>query len=250
MDRVIFFCFVLLLDGAFGADVSVSVMKRDDVTLPVKSDEIKGASKLEWKFNDNIIASSNVQLNIQTEAQYPDGRFKDRLYLQSWTGSLQINRIQTEDTGLYKLEIKSSGGSKYKTFNVTVSDKVESVSALEGETVRLETRSSPHSDDVTEWRFEGSLIFKEERMLDPHPDYYHDERFRDRLDMHSSGSLIIKKFKSEDSGFYDVNIKSKYGILHKRFSLTVTGSSPRSHQVKIGPGLFVVVIMLVIVLVY
>lgn len=100
---------------------------------------------------------------------------------------------------------------------------MESVSALEGETVRLETGTGPQSDDVTEWRFEGSLIFQVERSLVPHPDPFRDERFRDRLDMHSSGSLIIKKFKSEDSGLYDVNIKSNNRILHKRFSLTVTG---------------------------
>ncbi|XP_073669609.1 uncharacterized protein [Paramisgurnus dabryanus] len=206
LDYLLLVSFSLLLAGVFGDDVTVSVMKGDDVTLnPNVKHEM-----LRWKFKDTDITTIE--------------QFRNRLNVNSQTGSLTIQNIRTEDTGEYQLEIKTSTDKifkPFKTFNVTLNDKVKSVSGVEGETVTLNTDTQPQKDDVIEWKFKNALIAKMDRRIPS--DYFSNERFRDRLDVNSRGSLIIKKLTTEDFGLYDVNIKSSKHIIHKRFRVTVSG---------------------------
>ncbi|XDV23196.1 hypothetical protein PO909_027881 [Leuciscus waleckii] len=47
-------------------------------------------------------------------------RFRDKLQMDSQTGSLTIRNIRSEHTGLYKLTVIRNRGTSYKRFNVTV----------------------------------------------------------------------------------------------------------------------------------
>nr|XP_055073061.1 uncharacterized protein LOC129453022 [Misgurnus anguillicaudatus] len=200
--------FVFVFAGVSGDDVTVTVMKGDDVTLnPNVIHEM-----LRWKFKD---------IDITTIEQ-----FSNRLNVNSQTGYLTIQNIRTEDTGEYKLEIKTIMDKlfkPFKTFNVIINDKVESVSVMKEDSITLDTKTPTQPDDVIEWKFKNTLIAKMDRRIHPQPDPVLGERFSGRLHVDLRGSLIITHIKTNESGLYDVNITNSKHIIQKRFSVTVTG---------------------------
>uniref|UniRef100_A0A8C1P6U3 Ig-like domain-containing protein n=1 Tax=Cyprinus carpio TaxID=7962 RepID=A0A8C1P6U3_CYPCA len=102
-------------------------------------------------------------------------------------------------------------------------DSVKSVSVTEGESVRLNSDlTEKHRDDEITWKFNNIMIAKI-NVKDSKSRFYEDSadgRFRDRLKLDQTGSLIITNTRTTDSGEYKVNIKSS-GILLSIFNLTV-----------------------------
>ncbi len=97
-------------------------MEGDSVTLHTGV-EANQQDRIRWYFNDTRIAQITGDLSkICTDVQCNGGteRFRDRLKLDNQTGSLTITNTRTTDSGLYKLQIKSSGFGIIKTFSVTV----------------------------------------------------------------------------------------------------------------------------------
>ncbi len=93
----------------------------------------------------------------------------------------------------------------------------------EGDRVTLQTGVTQISgDELIVWRCgdEGKLIAKADIEAKSSSLYY-DERFRDRLELDQTGSLIITNTRSTDSGFYSVKISSRTQTLHERFTVTV-----------------------------
>ncbi|XP_016150698.1 CD48 antigen-like, partial [Sinocyclocheilus grahami] len=99
---------------------TVSVMEGDSVTLHTDTDTQRNNAVIEWMFGaenpDTVIAEINRSANI---SHITDERFRDRVKMDSQTGSLTITNIRTTDSGLYKVEI-TTNKSAAKTFNVTV----------------------------------------------------------------------------------------------------------------------------------
>ncbi|XP_065099315.1 contactin-3-like [Paramisgurnus dabryanus] len=223
MGIFIFYCLCFLfVKGVFGAHVTVSMMKEDSVTLLINPNKTRGAENLLWKFEDKIIATIDLKVK-PSQAEYPDERFTNRLYLNPNTGDLTINDIEIEDTGEYQLEIKTSSAPDYKplkTFSVTVNE-VESELVMKGETLTLNAKAQIQADDVIEWKFRNTPIAKMDRKGHPHPDDALDKRFRGRLHVDLFGSLTITHIKIEDSGHYDVYINNSKRIIQKRFRVTV-----------------------------
>ncbi len=96
----------------------------------------------------------------------------------------------------------------------------------EGDRVTLQTGVTQISgDELIVWRFgdEGKLIAKADKEAKSSPLYDTDERFRDRLELDQTGSLIITDTRSTDSGFYTVKISSSTQTLYERFSVSVSG---------------------------
>ncbi len=101
---------------------SVSVMEGDSITLHPDVTKIREDDDVLWKFaSENLlIAEMNSAAGISsTYNDVLDGRFRDRLRLDSQTGSLTIMKIISEHAGLYQLQINGAKWS-LKTFNVTV----------------------------------------------------------------------------------------------------------------------------------
>ncbi len=97
---------------------------------------------------------------------------------------------------------------------------------MSGDRVTLQTGVTQISgDELIVWRFgdEGKVIAKADIEAKSSPLYDTDERFRDRLELDQTGSLIITDTRSTDSGFYAVKISSRTQTVYKRFSVSVSG---------------------------
>ncbi|KAA0711851.1 hypothetical protein E1301_Tti013460 [Triplophysa tibetana] len=99
----------------------VSVAEGDSVTLSVNLTEIQMEEEISWKFGHQPITIADTD----KKGKYPrshedraDGRFKGRLKLDQ-TGSLTINNIRTDHSGLYKI-ISKTTGKQLNIFNITV----------------------------------------------------------------------------------------------------------------------------------
>ncbi len=96
------------------------MMEGDSVTLHTDLTEIR--EDILWKYGDDNSLLAQINRENQISSTYDDvidGRFRDRLKLDSKTGSLIITNITTEHAGVYKLEITGAKQSS-KTFSVSV----------------------------------------------------------------------------------------------------------------------------------
>uniref|UniRef100_A0A9J7YCE6 Immunoglobulin domain-containing protein n=1 Tax=Cyprinus carpio carpio TaxID=630221 RepID=A0A9J7YCE6_CYPCA len=75
-----------------------------------------------WYFNDICMTeiTGDPRSSADVQCEDADERFRDRLKLDHQTGSLIITNINTADTGLYNLQISSSGFSIMRSFSVSV----------------------------------------------------------------------------------------------------------------------------------
>ncbi len=107
--------------GVEGEMKSLSVMEGDSVTLHTDVTDIQeNDAVILWMFGaenpDIVIAEINRAANI---SDVTDERFRDRVKMDSQTGSLTITNIRRKDSGLYKVEITTNPEAD-KTFNVNV----------------------------------------------------------------------------------------------------------------------------------
>ncbi|KAL0161479.1 hypothetical protein M9458_045204, partial [Cirrhinus mrigala] len=104
---------------------SVSVLVGDSVTLHSGVSELQRDDVIRWRFEhqNTPVAEINRKAGIFNTFDGPDGRFRHRLQLEYWTGSLTIRNILTKHSGLYEIGIRSGSSSytTHKSFNVTVS---------------------------------------------------------------------------------------------------------------------------------
>ncbi|KAA0711858.1 hypothetical protein E1301_Tti013463 [Triplophysa tibetana] len=99
----------------------VSVTEGDSVTLSVNLTEIQIEEEISWKFGHQAITIAETDKKGKFPILHedrPDGRFRDRLKLDQ-TGSLTINNIRTDHSGLYKI-ITSNTETQLHLFNITV----------------------------------------------------------------------------------------------------------------------------------
>ncbi len=96
------------------------MMEGDSVTLHTGLTEIRKDDDVLWKYGaeNSQIAKMKKKKHIST-FNGPDGRFRDRLKLDSKTGSLTITNITTQHAGVYQLEINGAKKTS-KTFSVSV----------------------------------------------------------------------------------------------------------------------------------
>ncbi|XP_055073159.2 uncharacterized protein [Misgurnus anguillicaudatus] len=101
-------------------DVSLSVTEGESVTLESAVTEIQRNDLILWTYGDTRIAQMNKEPGKISLYDGDNGMFRGKLHLNNQNGSLTITNIRTEHTGVYRLEIISSGVLS-KTFRVTVS---------------------------------------------------------------------------------------------------------------------------------
>ncbi len=110
----------------FGAETnepkSVSVKEGDSVSLNPNITQIQRINKIVWRFGvEGPVIAKCSKKDLCTET---NEIFKDRLQLDNQTGSLTINNMKTNHSGLYEAQIDHiKDGRSYKKFNVTVFSK-------------------------------------------------------------------------------------------------------------------------------
>ncbi|XP_016408613.1 uncharacterized protein LOC107740633 isoform X2 [Sinocyclocheilus rhinocerous] len=213
--------FVLLVDGVFDAetDITMSVIEGDSVTLHTNLTEILNDDTLLWVFGPKgfVISQITRKKDLTSFFVTDDVGFRDRLQVDQITGSLTIRNTRIRHSGQYKLTV-SREKTTTKTFNVTVigvvgeTGGVKSVSVLEGDSVTLQNYVTEiQRDDLIVWRFgdKGVLLAKIDVETNETSLNDADERFKDRLQLDQTGSLIIKNTRTEHTGLYEVQIRGR-----------------------------------------
>ncbi|XP_039537906.1 uncharacterized protein LOC120486110 isoform X2 [Pimephales promelas] len=229
------FCFAI--EGAWDVDpVEVTTaIEGHSLTLHADFTETQTDGLAEWIVNETRIATINKATG---KVEYSDVKlmmmFSGRLHLDQ-TGSLTIWNMRIKHSGEYTVESISSVGTKSKKFQVIVkesplksvedNEEIKALLATEGNSETLHTDTELQTRDLILWRYgaEGSLIAKGDRE-DDHASHYDldDGRFRNRLKMDNTGSLIISDIETVHAGEYRLKIVNDRGILFKRFTVTVS----------------------------
>ncbi len=97
----------------------MSVIEGDSVLLHTDVTDICDDEDILWKFGAEKSQIAEISRKKQSTFNGPDERFRDRLKLDSKTGSLTITNTRTEHAGLYEQEI-SGAKLLLKTFSVSV----------------------------------------------------------------------------------------------------------------------------------
>ncbi|XP_026054406.1 uncharacterized protein LOC113040282 isoform X2 [Carassius auratus] len=229
----------------------LSVKEGNSVTLNSNINEIQRDDVIRWRFEhlNTPVAEISRKEGIFKTYNGLDERFRDRLQLEYLTGSLTIRDIGTSHSGVYEADIRigSSGYTTHKSFNVTVSDAVKTVSVIEGETVTLQTVTEIQTDDLILWMFEGTVVAEINKAAQRFSIYDGpDGRFRDRLKLdNQTGSLTITDTRTTDSGLYEVKIRNSRRTINGRFTVTVTGPGLSPAAVAGIVGVIVAVVILV-----
>uniref|UniRef100_A0A8C1ULL7 Ig-like domain-containing protein n=1 Tax=Cyprinus carpio TaxID=7962 RepID=A0A8C1ULL7_CYPCA len=105
-------------------------------------------------------------------------------------------------------------------------DAVQSVSVTEGDSVTLNVTDIQTNDEI-EWRF-GQMLIAEINIKNKKSTFYNDSadgRFRNRLKLDQTGSLIITNTRTTDSGLYTVTSSTRNTLLNT-FNLSVYAHLP------------------------
>ncbi|XP_073699631.1 uncharacterized protein [Garra rufa] len=233
-------------------------MEGDSVTLHTDLSEIQNDDTILWMFGpkDSVVSQITRKAGLTSFFVTDDVGFRGRLQVDQETGSLTIRNTRIRHSGKYKLAV-SREKTTITIFNVTVfgvvgeTDEVKSETVMEGESVTLQNNVLVERDDIIVWRFgdKGILIAKIDVETKEISLNNADERFRDRLQLNQNGSLIIKKTKTENAGFYELQIRGRESS--QRFLLSVTGSGlPPGLIAGIVVAIFLVAAILAAVVIY
>ncbi|XP_073717468.1 uncharacterized protein [Misgurnus anguillicaudatus] len=199
---------------------SVLVKDGESVTLHTDVHYFKTYDAIQWRFQGIRIAHFNKSASKISE----DKRFKDKLQLDVQTGSLQINHIRMDLSGLYEVEISSNSGyTIHQTFTITVSGEVKPELAINGDPLTINT-------DVPDIKSYDQilLIFGcDDRIAEANKQnnqFTLYGRIRDRLKLNDqTGDLTITDIRYEDAGHYELKMSSRRRTIQRRFSVNVGG---------------------------
>ncbi|XP_050959751.1 uncharacterized protein LOC127161147 isoform X2 [Labeo rohita] len=204
----------------------VSLTETDFVTLNTDVPDIQRYDKIQWRFDQKSpVAAINRSTGKVSTYDGPDRIFKDRLKLDNQTGSLTIKSIRITDSGLYVVDISSSGKyTIHKSFTLTVKEKTKLSSVKEGYFLILPTDlTKVQEDDVIQWRHGDTCVAKTIETVEQLPTCDANATgFGGRLKLdYQTGSLIITDIKTTDSGLYKLDISNNRRTINKRFTVNV-----------------------------
>nr|XP_002666233.3 uncharacterized protein LOC100333939 [Danio rerio] len=235
------FHWCLLDSDVFGVCMdgeSVSVAEGQSVTLDTNV-KVNQQQNITWSFSDEVIAEITGDLSFNcagVQCEGGDGKFRNRLKLDSQTGSLTIKDIRITDTGVYKLQINNESRQSEKIFIVTVigffhvGSYGEPVFVVKGDSVTLQSGVETNQQEKIRWYFNNIRIAQITgdftKICTGVECNEGNERFRNRLQLdHQTGSLAIMNITNTDSGVLRLRVFSNDSIGEKIFIVAVFGKS-------------------------
>uniref|UniRef100_A0A8C2I117 Immunoglobulin domain-containing protein n=1 Tax=Cyprinus carpio TaxID=7962 RepID=A0A8C2I117_CYPCA len=179
--------------------------------------ELRKGDEIKWWFEGLCLTEFRKTTSEENDIQcdVADGKFRNKLVLNTKTGNLIINNIRTFHSGLYKLQIsRKNRRTEYMRFIVTVT--VKKVSVNVGEPVTLDPGLETLSGDLILWTFgaKNCLVIKAEPGTT-------DIIERDRLQLDpKTGSLTITNTTDTDFGLFQLQIINRERTRYRRFNLT------------------------------
>ncbi|XP_073793291.1 uncharacterized protein isoform X1 [Danio rerio] len=231
------FHWCLLDSDVFGVCMdgeSVSVAEGQSVTLDTNV-KVNQQQNITWSFSDEVIAEITGDLSFNcagVQCEGGDGKFRNRLKLDSQTGSLTIKDIRITDTGVYKLQINNESRQSEKIFIVTVigffhvGSYGEPVFVVKGDSVTLQSGVETNQQEKIRWYFNNIRIAQITgdftKICTGVECNEGNERFRNRLQLdHQTGSLAIMNITNTDSGVLRLRVFSNDSIGEKIFIVAV-----------------------------
>ncbi|XP_073718044.1 uncharacterized protein [Misgurnus anguillicaudatus] len=217
------------LSSGVVSDVSVSLYEGDSVSLHTNTKTQKD-HLIEWRFGkqQDLIARINGEpTSLKIYDDVLDGRFKDKLKVNTENGDLTITNITTNNnTGDYKLEISNRAITR-ETFIINVSG--DKVTVIVGDSViTVKNVIKKPGDEKIMWRIRhnNSLVAEMNETVLTYN--VNNERFRDRLQVNDqTGDLTITNIRPDDSGSYkvDITVGSHTHTIHRSFNVSVKDQS-------------------------
>ncbi|XP_065099448.1 uncharacterized protein [Paramisgurnus dabryanus] len=218
----------LLINGVV-TDEIVSLNEGDSVSLHTNTKTQKD-HLIEWRFGDqqDLIARINGEpTSLKIYDDVLDGRFKDKLKVNTENGDLTITNITTNNnTGDYKLEISNRAITR-KTFIINVSG--DKVTVMVGDSViTVKNVIKKPGDEKILWRMRHNNSHVAEMNGTVLTYNVNGGRFRDRLQVdYQTGDLNITNIRPDDSGSYkvDITVGSHTYTIHRSFTVNVKDQS-------------------------
>ncbi|KAK7126434.1 hypothetical protein R3I94_017800 [Phoxinus phoxinus] len=119
--------FLLILNDASDAEThttkAVSVKEGKHVALLTGETDIQREDNILWMFGEErmLLAEIHLKYDIFETYDSDDGRFKGRLELDRYTGSLIIHNTRSSHSGVYYMKIIKKSATIYKRFDVDIS---------------------------------------------------------------------------------------------------------------------------------
>ncbi|XP_026119545.1 uncharacterized protein LOC113098722 [Carassius auratus] len=234
LKSVLFWLCLWRLVGVFCSSVSqveLLVIVGESVTLNTGFTEIKWFNRIQWWFENNMIAGINVTAGSMTVYDdVLDGRFRDRLKLDSQTGSLTITNITEKHAGYYTVTTSEPVIIRFRLFVIEYVCDAEEISVTEGDSVTLNTGLTEISgNDRLFWDYEIDIAAKPifERLLAQTiiRYTYGFELFDDGMKLdNQTGSLTIINITTKRAGIYTLNYQISGGNWStKAFRVAVYG---------------------------
>ncbi|XP_057182897.1 uncharacterized protein LOC130549640 isoform X2 [Triplophysa rosa] len=189
---------------------SVLVMDGENVILHThqKTDDVK------WMFN-------GADLTGHINSSFTNSEVNPQ------TGDLNISNIRRNQSGKYEVRINGSSFTLHRTYGINVSDKMNTVSVMEGDSFTLTGVTDGKIDDV-KWKFNGDVIAD----LTGHI----NSSFTNSKVNHQTGDLNISNIRRNQTGKYEVRINGSSFTLHRTYGVNVS-VEPESVSGNVGADL-------------
>ncbi|XP_698054.5 fibroblast growth factor receptor 1 [Danio rerio] len=221
-------CLVVHENGVSGVDrEDVFVSKGDSVTLQTGV-ETHQQDRIVWFYEGIRIAELSGDLSyICTDVQCGGGayRFRDRLNLDSQTGSLTIVNTKFTDRGEYQIMINSTGGSSrekifYIVFNAMAPRWTQPKKmrrkvhvALASKTVKFQCQAEGNPNPKLRWLKNGK-------------EFNSDQRTGGYTLWENTWAIVMESVVPSDKGNYTCLVENEYGSINHTYQLDVWESSP------------------------
>nr|XP_055074529.1 uncharacterized protein LOC129454073 isoform X2 [Misgurnus anguillicaudatus] len=202
----------------------------ESVTLDTCVAKIQRDDEIMWMFRDMRIARYIGDTDESTLYDYIDERFKDKLKVNHQTGDLTIRNFRTDHTGVYKVKIKNSSGTKDRRFCVALY-----VQDTKGASITLFTKLKINNGDEVEWTSKDKTTLVTGMNGDDSKTSYKDDvRFRGRLKMKpGTGDLIITDLRQTDEGVYTLQVTNTDGKITYRIFYVDVFAKAQNQQISV-----------------